>query len=166
MNVVQKEWEFPNTLSYRDSTEYIVVHHTAGNMGQSVESIWDMHVNIGDNGIAYNRVITEDGTTIQGRPDDAVSAAAYGINRKSINIVVVGYFHPDGSELAGEPTEAQIKSLKENLIDCKNLYPGAEIIGHRQVAEIMGGSSDYATACPGDTLYEILQRVKEEIANG
>jgi len=150
MNIVQKDWPWPHELTQRNSTDYIVVHHTDGPQNQDTQLIWQEHINIGDNGIAYHRVIKGDGTTVQGRPDDTIGAHAYGINKTSIGITLEGNFQG-----VDTPTDAQIAALKDNLADLKAKYPNAQIIGHRDVAGLVNDPSD-ATDCPGDTLYAML----------
>lgn len=157
MNIVQKNWSWPHDLDYRSQTTYIVVHHTCGGQMQDTHEIWDEHIAIGDNGIGYQRVIKGDGTTVQGRPDDAIGAQAFGVNQISIGIVLEGNFQP-GYDNTVTPTAAQITALKDNLRDLLAKYPGAKIIGHRDVADIVNDPSD-ATDCPGDTLYNMLPNI-------
>ena len=150
MNIIKKEWPWPNGLINRSLTQYVVVHHTAGPQMQDVDRIWDEHINADYNGIGYHRVIKGDGTIVQGRPDGVIGAHALGVNSCSVGISLEGNFQ-DGDT----PTDAQIAALKWCLADYKAMYPDAQIIGHRDVAGI-ADRSDYATACPGDTLYNML----------
>ena len=154
MNVVQKNWQWQGQLSRRNSTPYCVIHHTAcPNMFQDTDEIMQEHLNVGDIGIAYNRVIKGDGVTVQGRPDWAVSAAAHGANQISIDICVEGDF--EAAESAEIPTPAAIQALKDNIRDIYEMYPGIKFIGHYQVKDISGDPSD-ATACPGSTLIAMM----------
>ena len=126
----------------RDRTLFIVVHHTAGPQNQDTDEIWREHINQGWNGIGYHRVIKGDGTTVQGRPDDAVGAHAQGVNYCSVGVALEGYFHPGRTDADGnpippdQPTEKQVTALKENLRDLMGKYPDARIIGHRYVAKL------------------------------
>jgi N-acetylmuramoyl-L-alanine amidase len=153
MNIIQKDWKWPYPLTPRGSTMYIVVHHTAGPQMQDTQAIWDEHVRIGDNGIAYHRVIKGDGKTIQGRPDHTVGAHAHGVNHTSIGIVLEGNFQG-----VDTPTPEQLAALHDNLRDLLAKYKGAKIIGHREVAAITGDPGD-ATACPGSTLAAMLPEI-------
>ena len=155
---IQKPWQWPEPLQTRISTKYIVIHHTAGPENQDVGAIWQEHVNIGDDGIAYTLVDKTDGTLVQGRPDWAICAAAHGVNQVSINIVLEGNFQGIDT-----PTPTQIESLKYALRYYLWKYPGAVIIGHRDVPRISGDPGD-ATACPGDTLYAMLPAIIKEVA--
>jgi len=150
MQIVQKNWPWPHALEQRCCTDYIVVHHTAGPQCQDTNAIWKEHIDIGDNGIAYHRVIKGDGTIVQGRPDDTVGAHAIGVNECSVGVVLEGNFQG-----VDTPTNAQIASLEWCLANYTAMYPDAKIIGHRDVAGIVC-RPDYATACPGDTLYAML----------
>ena len=154
MNIIQKDWQWQGELSRRETTPYCVIHHTAcPNMFQDTDEIMQEHLNVGDIGIAYNRVIKGDGVTVQGRPDWAISAAAHGANRISIDICVEGNF--EASESAETPTPAAVTALCENICDIDQLYPGIKFIGHNEVKNISGDPSD-ATACPGSTLIAML----------
>jgi hypothetical protein len=126
---------------------------------QDTQEIWQEHVNIGDNGIAYNRIIKGDGNTVQGRPDWTVSAAAHGANQISIDIVVEGDF--EASESSEKPTDAQIQAIKDNMLDINQKYPGIIHCGHYQVKDISGDPGD-ATACPGSTFIAILPDLVKE----
>ena len=153
MNIVQKDYPWPHGFSGRNSTDYIIIHHTAGPQMQDVDDIFQEHCNLGWNGIGYHRVIKGDGTTVQGRPDWAVGAHAQGLNYCSVGVSLEGNF--EGVDI---PTEAQIQALKDNIADLKGKYPNAKVIGHRDVAEIID-NPQVATACPGETLYEMLPKL-------
>jgi N-acetylmuramoyl-L-alanine amidase len=154
MNIVEHDWPWPHPLDQRDSTDYLVVHHTCGSQNQDTHEIWDEHIAIGDNGIAYHYVIKGDGTVVRGRPRDTIGAHAHGVNQISIGIVLEGNFQP-GQDNYVTPSGAQISSLKELLSGLKGIYPDAKIIGHREVAGISGNPED-ATDCPGDSLQNML----------
>jgi N-acetyl-anhydromuramyl-L-alanine amidase AmpD len=123
---------------------------------QDTQEIWDEHIAIGDNGIAYHRIIKGDGTTVQGRPDGTVGAHALNVNQISVGIVLEGDFQ--STESQEKPTDAQISALKNNLNDLLIKYPNVKIIGHRDVADITNDPS-VATACPGDSLYQLLPTI-------
>lgn len=160
MNIVQKNWPWKEALQTRSATTYIVVHHTDGPQEQDVDEIFQEHLNEGWAGIGYHRVIKGDGTTVQGRPDWAVGAQAEGVNYCSVGVALEGDFQ--STESSEKPTDAQIQALKDNLTDLLAKYPGAKIIGHRDVAGIVNDSSD-ATDCPGDTLYAMLPDIIKSV---
>jgi len=120
---------------------------------QDTQAIWDEHIKAGFNGIGYHRIIKGDGTIVQGRPDDVVGAHAQGVNYCSVGVSLEGNFEEDDT-----PTDAQIDSLQWCLDDYKTMYPNAQIIGHRDVAGIVE-RPEFATACPGDTMYALLPNI-------
>ncbi|MBP2654266.1 MAG: N-acetylmuramoyl-L-alanine amidase [Firmicutes bacterium] len=120
---------------------------------QDTQAIWDEHIKAGFNGIGYHRIIKGDGTIVQGRPDDVVGAHAQGVNYCSVGVSLEGNFEEDDT-----PTAAQIDSLQWCLDDYKTMYPNAQIIAHRDVARIVE-RPEFATACPGDTLYNIIPNI-------
>lgn len=162
MDIVEKDWQFPRDLEPRTATNYFVIHHTTGGQMQDTQEIWDEHIAIGDNGIAYHYVIKGDGTVVRGRPRDTIGAHAHGVNFDSIGIVLEGNFQT-GQDNYVTPTDAQISSLKELLIELYGIYgQGVKTIGHSDVAGISGNPDD-ATVCPGDTLYAQLPSVLKAV---
>jgi hypothetical protein len=157
-SAVQKDWGAVNSLTERGATTHIIVHHSDGGQNQDTDEINAEHIDIGDSEIAYTIVIKGDGTKVQGRPDDMLCAAALGMNYCSVNICVEGDFQ--STESAETPTGAQIASLKE----CMSYYLAKyslgndSIIGHCDVATLTN-NPDNATACPGDTLYNMLPAI-------
>lgn len=162
MDIIEKDWQFPRELSERSETNYFVIHHTTGGQMQDTQEIWDEHINIGDNGIAYHYVIKGDGKVVRGRPRDTVGAHAHGVNFESLGIVLEGNFQT-GQDNYVTPTEKQINSLKELLGELYSIY-GRDVktIGHSDVADISGNPND-ATACPGDTMYAQLPEIIKEV---
>jgi hypothetical protein len=158
LKIIQYDWQWQGLLVNRTQTRYIVVHHTDGSQKQPIHQIWNEGIRAGDIGIAYHRIITGDGFTVQGRPDNSWGAQALGVNDCSIGIALEGDFQY-GTEV---PTEAQLAALKANLRDCMAQYPGAKIIGHRDVAGLVDVPSD-ATLCPGDRLYAMLPDIIEAV---
>ena len=154
MNLVHKPWPWPHPLQKRTSTQYIVIHHTAGPQDQDTQQIWDEHINIGDNGIAYHFIVKGDGTIVVGRSIDTIGAHAHGVNQVSVGVVLEGNFMPGKDK----PTTAQVEALKELLPYIRSIYTGTRTIGHRDVPGISGDPGD-ATACPGDVLYAMLKEL-------
>lgn len=143
-----------------------IVHHTDGPADQSVAAIDLEHRAIGDAMIAYNWVITKDGTVWSGRPVDYVPAAAYGRNAQSVDVVLTGQFQPDAANYTGPPTAAQMASLEALCVYAHRTFPSiVRTIGHRDVAPMFyNGDGNYATACPGDDCYKLLPAMVKRVA--
>lgn len=99
--------------------------------------------------IGYHYLIRADGGVEKGRPDFVRGAHCNrkNMNFNSIGIALTGNFdtadNPSGAKGYTEPTDAQLKALKELLYYLMEIYqiPRKQVILHRQVA---------ATRCPGD----------------
>lgn len=124
---------FKGRLSKRSSTEYIFLHHAAGD--GSVLAIHNSHLALGWSGIGYNFYVRKDGSIWRGRGLDTVGAHAGGnYNSRSVGICAEGNFQKDFM------FSVQKQSLIELLAYVWQHYPNAKVVGHRDM--------DY-TACPG-----------------
>jgi peptidoglycan hydrolase-like amidase len=146
----------------------VVIHHTAGinnypDPAASVRAIYRYHAKevvwqengvtkYGWGDIGYNFLIDHLGNIYQGRAgkNGVVGAHAYGYNRNSIGIAMMGTFM---TEL---PTSSAVNALTD-LIAYKSIEnkAGSSILltqGHRDVN---------ATACPGDAFYPQLSSVRD-----
>lgn len=138
-------------LEPRDVTDQIVIHHTGNPTDDdlSAEQIHESHLAQGWAGIGYHFVIRKDGTIELGRPMDTIGAHAYGENSHTIGIHVCGNFD------IGDPTDAQIESCSV-LVQWLALTYGLEI----NDATVVGHCDLMATACPGESLYSQLGRIR------
>lgn len=140
------EFDYMNDL---EDVEYIVVHHTAVAIDQTVEEIHNFHKNTrGWSGIGYHYYIRFEGGIYKGRPDEKQGVHTPGKNSKSLAVCVAGNF----SEENLLERQEQFESLVAVLKWLKEQYPKAEI----------GGHSDYANSqCPGTKFPwgELLERV-------
>lgn len=109
----------------------IIIHaaDTPADMDIGAAEIRDWHVD--DNGwrdIGYHYVIRRDGTLETGRDELTPGAHAAGHNTGSVGVCLVG----------GKPdcnyTAAQWACLEALVRDLLGRYPGAEVIGHRDVS--------------------------------
>ena len=125
----------------------VVVHHTGSRILRDFDSPllvklrhrflkgWD---NVGYHYLIGNGRLTEDGKIYDGRPIEMPGAHAFGHNKNSIGIAMIGNF--DHSK----PTDKQMATLSQLLVKlCGDYGLGADAIrGHREL--------EYAkTACPG-----------------
>lgn len=122
----------------------IVLHYSATYADQDfgVADIRRMHLARGFKDVGYHYIIRRDGHIEKGRPETVVGAHVKGHNTGSIGICCIG-----GLERATGPdigvdnrTEAQKRATVLLIRDLLTRYPGAEILGHRDLA---------ATQCPG-----------------
>ncbi|MDU4960214.1 MAG: peptidoglycan recognition family protein [Sporomusaceae bacterium] len=139
-----------DSLSARQSTRYLVVHHTGGNAGDdySAAELHAMHQRLGWAGVGYHLIIRKDGSIEAGRPLWSRGAHSVPGNHNSIGIHVCGNFELES------PTSAQIESLSMLCADlCLSygLEPHEAIVGHRD---------QDATACPGQALYDLLPVIR------
>lgn len=120
----------------RSITKQIVVHCTATREGRdfTVEDINRWHKNRHWNCIGYHFVIYRDGTVHEGRPIWAVGSHVRGYNNTSVGVCYVGGMTADGRTIKDTRTDAQKEALRVLLQDIKTLYPGAQILGHRDLA--------------------------------
>lgn len=117
----------------------IIIHCTATPEGspRTVEQIRAQHKAQGWSDIGYQYVVYLDGTVHEGRNVDIAGAHCVNHNAHSIGIVYVGGLEnrPDVpyNKLRAKDTRtpAQKASLLGLLMDLRQLYPQAEIKGHR-----------------------------------
>ena len=168
MNIVKPSYPMFGTMQARKESSItdIIVHHSAGGLFQTPQQIDSEHRARGMAGIGYNYVINPAGVVFSGRPANVIPAAAYGRNAESLNICVIGNFHPSDSGYTGKPTPGQLNSLKDLIVYLHHQFPSVvRTIGHRDVATMFhpNNTGDYATACPGDLLYYELPHIKDEV---
>lgn len=78
--------------------------------------------------IGYHYVILRDGTVEFGRPLERSGAHVAGHNATSVGICLVG-----GAGGSFDFTFEQIATLRERIFKLKQVYPGAEVLGHRDL---------------------------------
>lgn len=123
---------------------HLVIHYSATYADQNltVKDIDRMHRDRGWQMVGYHYVIRRDGVVERGRPETMVGAHVANQNTGKIGICCIG-----GLDRATGPnkgvdnrTPEQIESLIKLLRDLLKRYPGAKVVGHRDLA---------ATQCPG-----------------
>lgn len=144
--IIEKSFNFTNSLVERNATNRIIIHHTGGaDIDAYAEQIHQWHLQAGYSGIGYHFVIRKNGDIERGRPVWAVGSHAYGNNFDSIGI------HLSGDFTYNTPTKEQIEScalLIANLSESYNItLDRKHILGHRETIE---------TACPGNMLFNLL----------
>jgi N-acetyl-anhydromuramyl-L-alanine amidase AmpD len=138
----------------RDSTDFIVVHCTATRKGQDIglADVDRWHCAKGWDGCGYHEIIRLDGTVEFGREVGAIGAHAYGYNRRSLGIALVGGLNRMGTP-ANTYTELQLRALKDRLEHHLGNYPAAEVVGHRDLSPDIDGDGvierwEWLKECP------------------
>ena len=146
MKINNANLKFTGTGKKRSATNYIMLHHAAGN--GSVEDVHRWHLANKWIGIGYHFYVRKDGSIWQGRPIDNVGAHCPAVNSKSVAVCFEGNF--DNEKMS----EIQRDAGVELIAYLKNLYPKATICRHKDFA---------ATACPGENFpYDEIVATKSE----
>ncbi len=132
MNIIKTNLKFNQKLSVRARTNYIILHHRAGN--GDITSIHNQHLNQGYAGIGYHYYVRKDGNIYAGRPVETVGAHCLNYNNNSIGVCFEGDFENDIM------CEAQKRSGAELIIHLRSIYKSASVIRHKDMN---------STACPG-----------------
>lgn len=142
-------------LEALDEVKKIIIHHTAGSGGESVEDIHAYHQRQGWAGIGYHYFIDHNGTVFIGRPEWAVGAHAYGCNSESLGIVLTGNFCDT------VPNIGQLRSLIYLIADlcARNWIDVDAVYGHGYWP---GGDND--TSCPGSYLMAAMPLIRDRVA--
>lgn len=118
----------------RKKTDYIIIHCAATRPNQEV-TIADVdrwHRKRSFFMVGYHYFIRRDGMIETGRELDQTGAHAKGYNHLSVAICLAGGVDDD-LQTENNFLQPQWDSLKEILVELKELYPEAAIIGHRDL---------------------------------
>ena len=109
-----------------EDVKYLIVHcsDSPQGRGDGAKEIHQWHKEKGWAGIGYHFVITEGGEIQHGRPTFWAGAHAYGYNKKSLGICLIG---------KGEYTEEQYNTLRGLLKTLKRQFPNSSLAGHRDL---------------------------------
>ena len=132
MNIIETNLKFTQTLSNRNQTNYIILHHCAGN--GDVTSVHKLHIKQDFAGIGYHYYIRKDGNIYTGRPIGTIGAHCPNYNSKSVGVCFEGNFENE------KMCEVQKKAGAELVKYLKDIYKSAEVLRHKDAG---------ATACPG-----------------
>lgn len=132
MKINSVNFNFKNGLSKRKSTNYIIIHHRAGD--GDVQSIHNAHLNNGWSGIGYHYYVRKNGSIYTGRPEYASGAHTVDYNSQSIGVCFEGNFENEKMKAM------QINAGRELINHLKSKYPKAKIKRHKDFN---------STACPG-----------------
>lgn len=142
----------------RRATTKIVVHcsATSKNRDFSAADIDETHRREGWSGIGYAAVIRRNGLIEFGRHFDDQGAHVAGHNHNTVGVCLIGGLGLDGKP--GESffdtfTDEQEDSLRALLGVLELAYPGAEIVGHRDLSPDLDGDGiverhEWLKQCP------------------
>lgn len=132
----------------------IVIHCSATVEGQNFDAddIDRWHKKRGWKGNGYHYVVLLNGDIELGRPVEKQGAHVKGFNRNSIGICYIGGLNKQ-LKPTDTRTENQIEGLRCLLIDLKQRFPHAEILGHRDFSEDKNNNGiiepfEFSKACP------------------
>ena len=117
------------------SVEYLVVHCSAtrSSMNWTAKDVDRSHKERGFQMVGYHWVIRRDGRIEEGRPTQFVGAHEPRVNRRSLAICMIGGVAEDGWTPEANYTPEQYTTLRNKLQELKQHYPGATILGHRDI---------------------------------
>jgi hypothetical protein len=133
LQIVETGLQFRGGLTARKQTDYIVLHHADASRC-TVYDVHQWHLNNGWAGIGYAYFVDKQGAIFRGRPRDAVGAQCEGYNFCSLGICAEGNYEQE------QMPAAQRQAIAALLAELGKIYPGARIVGHRDLN---------ATSCPG-----------------
>lgn len=135
MKITNIDYKWNGSLSKRNKTTKIVVHHAAAK-SCTCHDIHSWHQKKNWAGIGYHFFVRKDGSVYTGRPENTIGAHAYGANSISLGICFEGNFE---TEIMPAAQLASGKALIASLLSKYKLSTDS-IVPH---------SSVNATACPG-----------------
>lgn len=114
----------------------IIIHCSATPEGKdyTVQDIDRWHKARGWNGIGYHYVIYRDGSIHKGRPEEQVGAHCLNHNKHSIGICYIGGMTADNKTAKDTRTPEQKAAIRALLVELKQSYPRALIMGHNVFA--------------------------------
>lgn len=113
---------------------HIVVHCTAGNQKQKAKDVVAYHQkNLGWEAPGYHYIVEPDGTIVYTWPEEKTANGVKGYNATTIHVCYVGGIDSKGRG-ADNRTVAQKGALLKLLRELHRRYPGAKILGHRDLA--------------------------------
>lgn len=121
-------------MSKLKEVKYIIIHCSATrvNADYTPEQMERDHKARGFKKIGYHYYIRKDGTVTEHRGMDEAGAHCKGYNSCSIGICYEGGLDPLGAP-ADTLTEAQEKSMRIMIHTLTGMYPGAKVVGHRDL---------------------------------
>lgn len=138
---------------------FIVVHCSATKPSAdwTIADVRRSHLQRGFIDVGYHFFIRRDGTIEEGRPLNRQGAHVERYNHLSVGVCLSGGLHQTEKDKRGNPvpednyTPEQWASLTKVLLKLKHQFPGARIVGHRDIPGV-------AKACPCfDVAHELTE---------
>lgn len=133
-SIIMADWGC-RPVGTRSSTQYITLHHAAGNL--SAARVNALHKQNGWACIGYHFYIEKSGKIYRGRNENAIGSHAVNDNSISLGICFEGNYDRDKTM-----PKAQLEAGKWLVARERKRYPKAKVVGHRDMPHS-------ATACPG-----------------
>lgn len=141
--------------------KFVVLHHN-GVDGRTIEDIRRTHKAFGWRDIGYHKVVHEDATVHQGRPDAQPGAHTAGLNAHTLAICVIGDLnkHPMTPEQATAVVNQCVAWCLEHGVSAR------DVIGHRETRGLVPPALRTKKACPGKhtSMEYIRMRVDARLA--
>lgn len=165
MNIIEHTFKTKSRLSYRKSTQRIILHCEATPEGKdySVQTVDTWHKNRGFSCIGYHFVIYRNGEVHRGRPEKTIGSHCTGYNSTSIGISYVGGVTKDCKTAKDTRTPEQKAAMFELVHDLLVKYGlnMNNIYCHNQLTSPPG-----AKACPSFSIstfkHEYLEYFKSK----
>ena len=180
--VSRLEWGSPDGNNQRAQPSYsnvthLIVHHTAdgpvADAAAWVRAIWRFHVMTnGWADIGYNFLIAPDGTIFEGRAggDNVIGAHFSCQNSGTMGVALLGDFTKVAPPAVALDALARVLAWRASAwkLDPQGI---ARHAGMRQDMYVISSHRDgnyspqscTVTACPGDTLYPLLEKVRNDV---
>lgn len=133
-----------NRTSQRDlytstrSIENIFVHCTGASQKQTVKSILNhWKNNLGWSRVGYHFIVSADGELTQLSSLDKYTFGVRGLNGNSIHICYIG--GAENGKAVDNRTDAQKETLTRVISKLKRSFPGARVLGHRDISPDQNG---------------------------
>lgn len=153
----------------RKKTNVIVIHCSATKVEADIgaKEIREMHLDRGWQDIGYHFVIRRNGTVETGENLNSLGAHVKGYNSISVGVCLVGGLSPTGASINNYSMQ-QRASLIKILKFLKELYPEAEIVGHRDLSPDLDGDGEisaweFMKDCPCFDVKEFLHEFAPQL---
>lgn len=119
--------------------ERIFIHCTASHQTATIDDIKNEFKRKGWKNPGYHYVIDSGGGIHQLLDENEVSNGVYGYNKTSVNVAYIGGID-ENCKAIDNRTGGQKKSLKSLVLQLKEKYPDAEVLGHRDISPDKNGN--------------------------